>query len=104
MQNPLEKFIQGRKVNTHAELANDIITHYPHIPDIQERFQRELLQRLTNEMISNRVNDIKTCETDRTIKYELELFVFNREELLKLIDEVQKHTILNTFVTNTGKI
>ena len=101
MQNPLEKFILEHKVSTHAELSNDMIITYKHLPDLRDRFRHELIHKLGKELVESKSLDIQVHEKPFSVVYELELFVFNKEELKKLIMEVEKHNIMNTLVTNT---
>jgi len=101
MQSPLEKFILEHKVSTHAELSNDFIASYKHLPDLRDRFRNELIHRLGKELVESKSLDIEVHEKPFSTSYQLELFVFNKEELKKLIMEVEKHNIMNNFVTNT---
>ena len=98
MSNPLNEYIIGRKVKAEVQLDKQLIAEYKHLPGIQEKFQRDLMSRFNDEMLANRIQDIKKQEMDYTVKHELELYVFNKEELKKLIEEVEKHTILNKFI------
>jgi aspartokinase-like uncharacterized kinase len=101
MQSPLEKFILEHKLSAHAELSNDMIVHYKDIPGLQERFKHELIHRLGKELVESKSLDIEVHEKPFSTSYQLELFVFNKEELKKLIMEVEKHNIMNTFINNT---
>jgi hypothetical protein len=101
MQSPLEKFILEHKLSAHAELSNDMIVHYKHLPDLRDRFKDELIHRLGKELVESKSLDIEVHEKPFSTSYQLELFVFNKEELKKLIMEVEKHNIMNTLVTNT---
>ena len=101
MQNPLEKFILEHKVSTHAELSNDLIASYKHLPDLRDRFKDELIHRLGKELVESKSLDIEVHEKPFSTAYQLELFVFNKEDLKKLVMEVEKHNIMNTLITNT---
>ncbi len=101
MQNPLGKFILEHKLSAHAELSNDMIVHYKDIPGLQERFKHELIHSLGKELANVKSMDIQVHEKPFSVVYELELFVFSKEEIRKLIQEVEKHTIMNTFLTKT---
>ena len=97
MTNPLNKYIIEHRIKTEVQLDKRLISEYEHIPYIQEKFQRDLMSRFNDEMLASRIQDIKKQEMNYTVKHELELYVFNREELTKLIEEVEKHVILNKF-------
>lgn len=101
MQNPLGKFILEHKLSAHAELSNDMIVTYKDIPGLQERFKHELIHSLGKELVNVKSMDIQVHEKPFSVVYELELFVFNKEELRKLIMEIEKHNIMNTLVTST---
>jgi len=101
MQSPLEKFLLEHKLSAHAELSNDIIASYRHLPDLRDKFRNELIHRLGKELVESKSLDIEVHEKPFSTTYQLELFVFNKEELKKLIMEVEKHNIMNTFINNT---
>jgi aspartokinase-like uncharacterized kinase len=104
MQNPLEKFILEHKLSAHAELSNDMIVTYKDIPGLQERFRHELIHNLGKELANVKSIDIQVHEKPFSVAYELELFVFSKEEIRKLIQEVEKHNIMNALVTNTENV
>lgn len=55
---------------------------------------KQIIDRFVDEMLSTRLQDIKTEEVNgpdgSTLQMKLELFVFNEEELKKLIEELKK--------------
>lgn len=102
MQSPLEKFILEHRLTSKAELSNDMIAHYKDIPGLQERFKHELIHSLGKELVNVKSLDVQVYEKPFSVVYELELFVFNKEELKKLIMEIEKHNIMNNFITSNG--
>jgi hypothetical protein len=91
--------ITARRVATQVQLDNESLDYLHQVQKLgeerlQEIINREIIERFINEMLSTRLQDLKTEEVigpDGKSKLEtkLELFVFNKEELKGLISAIK---------------
>lgn len=90
-----------RRVTTQVQLNKELLDQQTQIMGterLSEIINRQLIERFVNEMLSTRLQDLKTEEVigpdgNSTLQMKLELFVFNEEELKKLIEDTQKRVI-----------
>jgi hypothetical protein len=96
----------NRRVTTQFQFSKELVEEQKHIMGAEElssTLNRQLIERFVNEMLSTRLQDLKTEEVigsdgKSNLEMKLELFVFNKEELTKLIEDVEKRVILNNFI------
>lgn len=89
----------GNRVSAQVELSNDIQSSYEFF--MNGNFTRiltnELIQKITNELISTRLKDIVIEEIPNlhTTQYKLDLFVFNYDELMGLIKQLVREAYID---------
>ena len=98
--------MNNRRVITQVQLNKELIEEQKHMlgeEELSSILNKQLTKRFVDEMLSTRLQDIKTEEVigpdgKSNLEMKLELFVFNKEELTKLIEDVEKRVILNNFI------
>ena len=96
----------NRRVITRVQLSKELLEEQKQImggEELSKIINKQIIERFVDEMLSTRLQDIKTEEVNRpdgssTLQMKLELFVFNEEELEKLIEDAQKRIILSNFI------
>lgn len=95
----------NRKVITQVQLDPELLEQQKQImgeEQLSEILHKQLIGRFVDEMLSNRLQDIKMEEVTgpggSTLQMKLELFVFNKEELTKLVEDIEKRVILSKFI------
>ena len=96
----------SRRVITQVQLDKELMDQQKQImgeEELSKIINKQIIDRFVNEMLSNRIQDIKTEEVNRpdgssTLQMKLELFIFNEEELNRLIEDAQKRIILSNFI------
>ena len=86
------KLIVGNKITSQYMMTEQESEFSLMFDNIQTRLVHEIIKRFTDEMISKRFKDV-VIETDLPFgqtKFNLELFVFNREELNQLIQAIEE--------------
>jgi len=91
--------ITARRVVTQVQLEKESLDYLHQVQKIgeerlQEIINREIIERFINEMLSTRLQDLKTEEIidpdgKSKLQMKLELFVFNKEELKGLISAIK---------------
>lgn len=98
--------MNNRRVITRVQLSKELLEQEKQImgeEELSKMINKQIIERFVDEMLSTRLQDIKTEEVNRpdgssTLQMKLELFVFNEEELEKLIEDAQKRIILSNFI------
>lgn len=101
----------NRRVITQVQLSKELLEEQKQImgeEELSKIINKQIIDRFVDEMLSTRLQDIKTEEVNRpdgssTLQMKLELFVFNEEELKKLIEDAQKRIILSNFIESVEK-
>ena len=101
----------NRRVITQVQLSKELLEEQKQIMGAEELskiINKQIIDRFVDEMLSTRLQDIKTEEVNTpdgssTLQMKLELFVFNEEELEKLIEDAQKRIILSNFIESVEK-
>jgi len=94
------------RVITQFQFPKELIDEQKHImgeEQLSAILNKQLIERFVNEMLSTRLQDIKTEEVidsdgKSTLQMKMNLYIFNKEELTKLIEDVEKRVILNNFI------
>ena len=98
--------MNNSRVITQVHLDRGLLDQQKHImgeEQLSSILNKQIIERFVNEMLSTRLHDLKTEEVispdgDSILQMKMELFVFNKEELTKLIEDVEKRVILNKFI------
>lgn len=98
--------MNNSRVITQFQFSKELVDEQKHImgaEQLSEMLNKQITERFVGEMLSARLQDIKTEEIvgpdgKSSLQMKLELFIFNKEELTKFIEDVEKHVILNKFI------
>ena len=85
--------MNNSRVITQFQLDKGLIDEQKHIMGAEELsaiLNKELIERFVNEMLSTRLQDIKTEEVidpdgESSLQMKMELYIFNKEELQGLV-------------------
>jgi len=89
--------MNNRRVITQVQLNKELVEEQKHMLGAEELssiLNKQLTKRFVNEMLSTRLQDIKTEEVigpdgKSNLEMKLELFVFNKEELNGLVTMIK---------------
>lgn len=87
----------NRRVTTQFQFSKELIEEQKHIMGAEELsaiLNRQLIERFVNEMLSTRLQDIKTEEVidsdgKSTLQMKMNLYIFNKEELNGLVTMIK---------------
>lgn len=103
MISPLTKYIIGKRVILRAEVDHKSIEAYEAYgnkptthkilksDNVDEIVKNQIMDNFSRGLKDTRFKDIKTTQTPQHVTYELELFIFNEDEIKKLIEEVANY-------------
>jgi hypothetical protein len=97
IQEQKNSFIVGKKLTAQYEINKEMERELSIVFDnLNARLSHEVIERFTNEMIANRMKDVVIEEDtiNKTTRFKLELFVFNRQELEALLINDMAETLL----------
>ena len=85
--------MNSSRVTTQFQFPKELVEEQKHIMGAEELssiLNRQLIERFVNEMLSTRLQDIKTEEVidsdgKSTLQMKMELYIFNKEELNGLV-------------------
>jgi hypothetical protein len=87
----------NRRVTTQFQFSKELIEEQKHIMGAEELssiLNKQLIERFVNEMLSTRLQDLKTEEVigsdgKSNLQIKMELFIFNKEELNGLVTMIK---------------
>jgi len=87
----------NRRVTTQFQFSKELVEEQKHIMGAEELssiLNRQLIERFVGEMLSTRLQDIKTEEVidsdgKSTLQMKMNLYIFNKEELNGLVTMIK---------------